>query len=159
MADGIKIATLEVQADFATSGIRFHFTRGGLQSLATFRGEDDIVPEAAGREAGAFIADMREVALHGLIAGVGSGAQSNREAFLTAYDSLLAVMSPATLVTLTVYPPNFGLGAGDSATLANVRPLRIVGPDPSVLWYEGWEGTLEFVCIDSPPDWTVTAGS
>jgi hypothetical protein len=158
MSDGIKIASLEVQADFGSNGLRFWFIRGGLQSLATFRGEDDVIPEAAGRYPGEWIADGREVALHGFVGSDGSDADSNRAAFASAYASLLAVMQPPSLVTITVYGPNFGLGLGQSATLANVRPQRIVGPDPSDLWYEGWEGTLELVCIDSPPDWVI-AGS
>ena len=159
MADGIKLNALEVQADFVTSGLRFHFTRGGLQSLATFRGEDDVVPEAAGRAEGLFISDLREVTLHGLVAGDGTGSQGNREDFATAFASLLAVMQPSGLITITVFAPNFGLAQGDMATLSNVRPVRMIGPDPSDLWYEGWEGTLELVCIDSPPDWEVVPGS
>ena len=38
---GITIGGLEVQSSFASNGLRFHFIRGGLQSLATFVGEDD----------------------------------------------------------------------------------------------------------------------
>lgn len=160
MADGIKLGDLEVQADFASSGIRFWFTAGGLQSLGNFRGEDDVMPEAAGRYPGAFIADSRDVALHGFIAGLGSGSQSNREALATAFKAIVDHMAPTDLLTITVYPPNFGLAVGDVATLLNVRPQRIIGPDPSQLWYEGWEGSLELVCIDSPPDWVVgPAGS
>lgn len=155
MADGIKLNALEVQADFATSGLRFTFASGGRQSLATFRGEDDVVPEAAGRSPGQFIADMRELSLHGFVMGIGSDAQTNREAFATAFQSLLDVMVPTDLITITVYPPNFGLAVGMVATLLNVRPQRILGPDPARLWYEGWQGTLELVCIDSPPDWVV----
>lgn len=153
MTDGIKIASLEVQGSFTSNGLRFHFIRGGDQSLASFRGEDDIIPAAAGRYPGQWIADTRDVALHGVVAG------TSRENFRTNAAALLAVMDPSTLVTITAYPPNFGLGAGDTATLANCRPMRIVGADPSDLWYEGWELTLEFVCIDSPPDWSVTEGS
>lgn len=155
MADGIKLGDLEIQADFATSGIRFTFAQGGLQSLANFRGEDDIVPEASGRYPGQFIADGRDVVLHGFISGSGSDAQAIRESFAAAFASVLARMQPTDLIALTVYPPNFGLAMGDAATLQNVRPLRIVAPEPTRQWYEAWEGNLELVCIDSPPEWVV----
>lgn len=150
MSDGLKVASLEVQGAFDTNGLRFTVIRGGPQSLADFRGEDDIIPEASGRDPGQFISDTRDLVLHGLVAG------TSRENFAANFAALLAVMNPTTLITVTGYPPNFGLSSGTTAVLANVRPLRITGPEPSDLWYEGWEGNLELVCIDSPPDWTIS---
>jgi hypothetical protein len=159
VADGIKIASQEIAADFSSNGLRFSFRAGGLQSLATYRGEDDVVPEAAGRSPGLWIADSRDVVLHGLVDGVivgGTTEQEIREDFATAFASLLAVMIPTTLVTITVYPPHFGLEEGTFATLANCRPMRIVGPDPAELeWYRSVECDLQLTCIDSPPEWFV----
>ena len=159
MADGIKIGSQEIAADFSSNGLRFSFRAGGLQSLAIYRGEDDVVPEAAGRAAGLWIADTREITLHGLVDGVvqgGASEQEIREDFRTAYGLLLAVMVPSNLVTITVYPPHFGLAVDEFATLANCRPMRIVGPDPAELeWYRSWEGDLQLTCIDSPPEWVV----
>ena len=159
MADGIKIGSQEIAADFASNGLRFSFRAGGLQSLATYRGEDDVVPEAAGRSAGLWIADTREITLHGLVDGViqgGTTEQEIREDFATSFALLLAVMVPSSLVTISVYPPHFGLAVGDFATLLNCRPMRIVGPDPAELeWYRSWEGDLQLTCIDSPPEWSV----
>lgn len=160
MADGIKIGGLEVAADFASNGLRFTFMRGGLQSLATFVGEDDDVPLAAGKDPGQWRASYRDVALHGIVVGTGSTAQAVRESFRSRAQALLNVMDPATPVSIVAYPPHFGLGTNDSATLASCRPMSIDGPDPAVLlWYEGWEVTLHLRCIDSPPDWAVTEGS
>lgn len=155
MADGLKIATLEVQGSFGSNGLRFSVIRGGPQSLAIYRGEDDVIPEASGRDPGAWIADTREVVLHGFVAGDGASAAATRESFYDRFAALKAVFVPTTLVTLTAYPPNFGLGSGETATLANCRPMEIMGPEPSELWYEGWEGQLRLVCIDSPPEWVV----
>lgn len=156
MTDGIKIGSQEVYADFASNGLRFTFREGGLQSLPTYRGEDDIVPEAAGRAAGMWIADTRELALHGFIQGSGADEQARRESFKTRFALVLAVMIPSALVTVTVYPPHFGLAAATTATLTNCRPMRIVGPDPADLdWYETWEGDLQLTCIKSPPNWVV----
>ena len=160
MADGIKIDGLEVFADFTSNGLRFTFTQGGLQSLATFVGEDDDVPLADGMDPGKWRSPYRDVALHGFVTGTGSTAQAVRESFRTASGLLIAKMNPTTPVSIVVYPPHFGLGTGDTATLANCRPMSIDAPDPATLvWYEAWEVTLNFRCIDSPPEWVVVEGS
>ncbi len=157
MANGIKIGSQEVFADFASNGIRFTFREGGLQSMPTYRGEDDVVPEASGRAAGAWIADTRDLTLHGFVQGEGATAQLIRESFKTRFALILAVMVPSTLVTVTVYPEHFGLTTGTTAVLTSCRPMRIVGPDPGQLaWYEAWEGDLQLTCIKSPPEWTVS---
>lgn len=156
MANGIKIGSQEVYADFTSNGIYCTFRSGGLQSLATYRGEDDVVPEASGRAAGAWIADVREVALRCFIQGSGSTPEDVRESFAARFALVLAVMNPASLVTITAYPPIFGLATGDVATLADCRPMRILGPDPADLaWYEAWQGELQLTCIKSPPNWEI----
>jgi len=114
------------------------------------------VPEAAGRAAGVWIADTRDLKLHGIVQGDGASAQAIRESFRARFDLLLAVMVPSALVTVTVYPEHFGLASGTTATLTSCRPMRIVGPDPAELaWYEAWEGDLQLTCIKSPPEWVV----
>jgi hypothetical protein len=154
----ILLGSLDLNA-LAADGTHFEFIRGGLQSLATFRGEDDIVPEAAGRDPGQWIADIRDLGIHGIVAGAGASAQAGRESFATRSAALVDEMDPATLTTIVVTAPDFGLAVGETATLSDVRPMRIVGPDPSTLGYEGWEVTLELVCIDSPPNWVLSQGS
>lgn len=156
MANGIRIGSQEVFADFASNGLYFTFREGGLQSLPNYRGEDDVIPEASGRAAGAWIADTRDLTLHGFVQGSGSTAQAIRESFKTQFALLLAVMDPAALVTVTVYPPHFGLATGTTATLTSCRPMRIIGPDPATLaWYEAWEGDIQLTSIKSPPNWAV----
>ena len=160
MADGIKIDGLEVFADFNTNGLRFTFTAGGLQSIATFVGADDDVPLASGMDPGQWRASYRDVSLHGVVYGTGSTAQEVRESFRTRCQALVDKMDVNSLVDIVAPPPIFGLGTGDTATLSDCRPVSIDGPDPGVLaWYEAWEVTLNFRCIDSPPDWVVVEGS
>ena len=149
MANGIILDGLELYGSFTSNGNYFTFIRGGLQSLPTYRGEDDVVPAASGLYAGQWTKDTRDVALHGIVTG------TSRTNFRSRADSLIAAMDPASLITISVYPPHFGLSTGEVATLSNVRPQRIIGGDPSDKWYEGWEVTLELVCIDSPPDWVI----
>jgi hypothetical protein len=149
VANGIILDGLEIQGSFSSNGLYFWFTGGGLQSIPTYRGEDDVIPQASGRDPGLWTPDVREVSLHGWVAG------TSRENFRTRADALLATMDVDSLTTIVVHPPNFGLSTGEVATLSQVRPQRLVAADPSVHWYEGWEVTLEFVCIDSPPDWVL----
>ena len=156
MADGIKIDDLEVQADFATNGLRFTFLSGGLQSRPVYVGGDDDVPVASGRDRGQWRAAYRDVALHGIVVGEGATAELQRVSFRQRTAALLAVMQPSSLVTLVVHPPNFGLSAGETATLANVRPIRIDGPPPDSLWYEGWTPTLHLRALS--PTWTLSGG-
>jgi hypothetical protein len=154
MADGIKIDGLEVFADFASNGLRFTFTAGGLQSIAAYVGSDDDIPYATGQDPGEWRAVYRDVSLHGIVQGTGSTAQAIRESFKTRADALLAKMDPTDLHDIVAYPPHFGLATGTNATLTDCRPLSLLGPDPSELaWYEAWEVTLNFRCISSPPEW------
>ena len=149
---GIVLDGLELQ-DIA-GGYWFEVRSGGPDDLATHRGEDDVIPEASGRDPGAWISDTRDLTLFGVVFGTGS---SPRESYRANMDALLAKMDPTGTISIVVHPPNFGLGTGDTATLAAVRPLRVTGP--SAVGHEVRQMTLELVCIDSPPEWDVSGGS
>ncbi len=149
---GIVLDGLELQN--ISGGYWFEVRSGGPDDLSTYRGEDDVIPEASGRDAGAWISDTRDLTMYGIVFGTGS---TPRESFRTNMDALIAKMDPTGTISIVVHPPNFGLGTGDTATLASVRPMRITGP--SVVGHEVREMTLELTCIDSPPDWSVAAGS
>lgn len=156
MADGLKIDGLEVFADRTTNGLHFEITRGGLLSIPTYVGTHEEVIGASGREPGEFIADTLEVAMFGAVIGDGLTEQAVRESFRARAEALLAKLDPSTLISLVAYPPFFGLAVGQIATLSNVQPLGFEGSEPFELWYEGWELTLHFLCIDSPPKWVVS---
>lgn len=156
MANGLKIDGLEVFADVTTNGLLFKITRGGLLSIPTYVGEHEEVIGASGREPGEFIPDTLEVAMFGSVTSAGNTEQESRESFNTRATALLAKLDPATLITIVAYPPFFGLAVGKIATLTNVQPLGFEGQEPTEMWYEGWELTLRFLCIASPPAWVVT---
>jgi hypothetical protein len=161
VADNLLLDDLEI-GDLYVNGMRFTCSLGGPQSLASWRGEDDVVPKASGRDAGLWTPDFRDVAFHGIVQGDGYEAQDIRESFATRAALLVAKMQPDQLLTISAFNPHFGLAEGFMRTLANVRPQRITGPDPAELfWYEAWEITIELTCIDSPPDWSApeAAGS
>jgi hypothetical protein len=158
VSDGLKIGSLELFADYSTSGYRFTVRQGGLQSLPTYRGEDDVVPGAAGRAPGAFVATGLDVELHGIVEGAGADAEATRGSFAQRMAALLALVHSDELVTMTAYPPLFGLAIGEVATLADVRPLRLLGPDPAELeWYQAWEGSIQLESIATDPRWSVVA--
>lgn len=156
MANGITLGGLEIQGSLTTNHMYFTFIRGGLQSIATFVGQDDDVPLASGMDPGRWRASYRDIALHGTVTSTGATAQAARESFRTQAALLIAKMDPATLITIVAYAPNFGITVAQTATLTNCRPMSIDGPDPAELaWYEVWEVTLNLRCIKSPPDWAV----
>jgi hypothetical protein len=130
-----------------SAGYWSEIVAGGLDDLASFRGEDDVVAEASGRDPGQWIADTRTLQIHTFV--LADSATSYR----SRMDALLAKMDPATLVTVVVYAPLFGLGTGQTATLANCRPRNVTGPP--AMGDQGRDCVLELVCIDSPPEWTV----
>lgn len=145
------IGGLEVQ-DLA-AGYWFDLIEGGLDDIAEHRGADDIVPEAAGLDPGQWIADRRSVKYHGIVFGSGVTSAARRASYRARFDALRTRMNPAVLVTLVQHPPNDGLATGQTATLLDVRPLRIVGAVAAGA--ELREVTLELLCIASPPQWTV----
>jgi hypothetical protein len=136
------------------AGIWFDIVEGGLDDLPMYRGEDDIVPSASGRDPGAWIADVRKLGLFGHVWGVGANAAARRAAYRAKVDALMAKMDPTSLVALVAHPPNEGLATGQTATLSS---LRAVGSTPGPI--RGWDGArafeLKLECIDSPPAWAI----
>ena len=148
---GLLLDGLDLQDE--AGGYLFEVLSGGPDDIAESVGEDDEVPEATGLSPGTWTAKRRHVKLHGLVFGDGLTLQQVRESFRARMDALAAKMSAADLHTIVAHPPNFGLSAGQTDTLSNVRPQRIVGP--TAVGDVSREIRLELVCIDSPPEWVV----
>ena len=144
---------LELQDQSA--GIWLDIVDGGLDSIPSYRGEDDVIPQASGRDPGLWTADVRTVKLYGTVWGNGATAAIRRAAYRAKVDQLVAKMDVATLVDLVAHGPNEGIAIGQSSTLADCRPDTWL-PGPPHGW-EWREFTLTLVSIASPPTWSTPA--
>lgn len=127
-------------------GIFLEVTRGFL-GIPTMRGDDVTVPARAGRDAGDRVADVLQILLEGYVAG------DDPEDWRAKTDALLAVLDedgqdPGTLEVLA---PRFGLGTGQSATIA----ARVKNYVPGVIVSEQKQTwSIELESVD--PYWTRT---
>lgn len=126
---------------------------GGPDDIAEYRGEDDVVPEASGRDAGTWIADTRILRIQTIVFGTGSTASAAAESYRTRMDALVLKMKPSSTVAVVVYAPLFGLASGTTATLSDCRPQNITGAPAGGDQFR--QVVLELKSIDSPPDWVV----
>jgi hypothetical protein len=142
-----------------------HFDlRSGYVEPPTVRGEDDVLPGAAGRDVGARRADIRRIILEGHIRGAGADRDERAMSFRTASDALAAVLdralTPGELVVGPAAPAQFPdaapyLGLTDNYSL-NARVVNAIsGPVQAHMSYQTW--SIELECVDSPPEWV--AGS
>jgi hypothetical protein len=139
-----------------------HFDlRSGFVEPPTVRGEDDVIPGAAGRDVGARRADTRRIILEGHIRGEGGDRDARAASFRTASDALAAVidreLTPGELIVGPESPAMFPdsapyLGLADHYSL-NARVVNAIsGPVQAHMSYQTW--SIELECVDSPPDWT-----
>ena len=133
-------------------GYRFEFRAGGPDDLPEYVGADDDVPLASGMDPGLWRARSRLVRLRGVVMGEGSTLAAQQISYRTRMDALVTKMDPNTLVDLVAYEPTFGISG--NWTLSDCRPQRLIEERKVAdMW---WLGVLELLCIDSPPNWTVT---
>ena len=145
----ITLGALDV-TNLDTNGLMFEFRDGQPSRIPTYRGSDDVIPQASGMDPGQWTADTREVRLYGVVIGAGATAALQQASFRSRMAALAAVMDVDSLITITT-ANEFGAA---SATLADCRPMRMVSEFDFASIY--WQGYLELVCIDSPPNWSVT---
>lgn len=147
--------TLELQDP--TNGYMGTISAGGLDSIPTVRGEDDIVPGASGRVTRTRVGDSLPVVIHMLVMGSGSTHDAIAESYLTRMTALKDVFDPtADPFTLTIHPTAKAVGgkvaSGKTATI-KVRCLRFVGPP--AIGDEVREFDIECESVDSPPVWVI----
>lgn len=136
-------------------GVYFDLSEG-LWVPAAVRGEDDVVPEAAGQEPGARIRDHLDIPMEGWVAGAGANRTERSEDWLDRTQALKAVMelylAPGLL---EVDGPYLGIPAGTTYEL-NARVIRVIpGAIHSRMSFQSW--TVQLRCIDSPPEWALQA--
>lgn len=136
-------------------GVYFDLSEG-LWVPAVVRGEDDVVPEAAGQEPGARIRDYLDIPLEGWVAGGGASRQERSEDWFDRTQALKAVMelylSPGLL---EVDGPYLGIPIGATYEL-NARVIRAIpGMITNRMSFQSWSFQLR--CIDSPPEWALQA--
>lgn len=124
----------------------------GFYEPADVRGEDDVVPEASGREVGARIRDVREIVLTGHVRGQGTTAAERSSDWYTRTQALMAVMQlHSDPGVLEVDGPYLGIPEGTGYSL-NARVVRVIsGRIRNRMSYQTWSFQLR--CIDSPPEW------
>ena len=135
--------------------------RSGFVEPPTVRGEDDVLPGAAGRDVGARRADTRRIVLEGHVRGVGATRDERALSFRVASDTLAAVLerdlAPGTLIVGPTAPDQFPDAAPYLGLLQmfglDARVINAIsGPVQAHMSYQIW--TVELECVDSPPDWS-----
>lgn len=145
----ITLGALNVTS-LATNGLLFEFRIGQPSDLAEYVGTDDDIPTASGMDAGEWRARQRPLRLYGCVIGQGATPALQQASFRSRMAALVAVMDPDSLLTITT-ANEFGAA---SATLTECRPVRLTAEVEFASIY--WVGTLDLVCIKSPPNWAVT---
>lgn len=136
--------------DIHNANIYLDVTRGFNES-AEVRGEDDVVPEAAGQEYGEWIADKRTIYLEGHVEGTGATELARQQSWRTASNTLRTLMDRAAAPgALVIGPPDHGVS---TTWRLNARCVNAIpGPILNAWTFQKW--SFELVCIDSPPEWT-----
>src|SRR5688500_9937519 len=133
----------------------------GYTETPEVRGEDDVIPGAAGREPGARRADTRHILLEGHVRGTGFSPQARALSLRIASDALSVLLdrtlSPGSLIVAPAAPAQFPsaasyLGLTVNRQITGVRVLNFMsGPVQSHMSYQTW--SIELVSIASPPNW------
>lgn len=124
----------------------------GYSEPAEVRGEDDVVPEAAGQEYGVRIRDHRVIQLSGHVRGVGDTVAARRTSWRAATDSLMGKLQLyASPDVLAVVGPYLGVASGTTRTISAYTVRVIPGPISGTMTYQEW--SIELKAIGSPPEW------
>ena len=135
-------------------GYRFEFRAGGPDDIPEYVGADDDIPGAAGMDPGNWTKRSRMVRLYGQVLGTGADAEAQQQSYRTRMNALVAKMDVNDLVDIVAFAPTFGVSG--NWTLSDCRPQRMVAEQTVADLC--WIGTLELLCIASPPEW-VESGS
>jgi hypothetical protein len=138
--------------DIHNPRIKFDITKGFIDDLADFRGENDEVPEAAGREWMPKEEDRRPIELGGGVYGIGATHLAKQEDYLRASrelaDLLDAIQEPGELL---VVGPYRGVPAGQTVRI----DVEYAGANWGELTAGATKrrGVVLLEATGSPPDW------
>ena len=137
-----------------------HLDLLGFNESPSVRGEDHVMPGAAGREVGVRRHDVLRFTLQGYVKGIGGDRDSRALSWRIATDALMAVMdfslAPGPVVVGPDAPAQFPnaspyLGLTGEYSL-NARCVSMVrGPVQYHMAHQSW--SFEMECVDSPPEW------
>jgi hypothetical protein len=146
--------------DLQTLNIHMDLVKGYTEP-AEVRGEDDVMPGAAGREPGIRRADVRHLIIEGHVRGTGATPAARALSWRIATDALAAILdrtlAPGDLEVGPAAPAQFPsaaayLGLTVDRVLTGVRVENFMaGPVQSHMSYQAW--SIELVSIASPPNW------
>jgi hypothetical protein len=147
----LRVRSLDCQT------LNIHLDLVGYGESASVRGEDDIVPQAAGRDVAARQKDVYRFVLEGYVEGTGATREERALSWRTATDQLMAVMDLSLapgLVEVGPEPPaRFPSAASyiglDSDKFINARVVSVVrGPVRDHMSFQSW--SFEMECVESP---------
>lgn len=120
---------------------------GGLDSGLEVRGEDTVIPTAAGRVARNRVRDVRVIEVDGLVTGTGASEAARMDDFRDAMETLRTLFAPTRAAASLVVLLEDGIR---SATIS-CRPL----PGPQVRYYptSAARWALAFEAVGT--DWVV----
>lgn len=145
--------------------LNIHLDLVGYAESAAVRGEDHVMPGAAGRLVGTRRKDVYRFALEGYVEGTGGDRDARALSWRVATDALMALMdlslAPGLVEVGPAVPARFPdsspyLGLTEDREL-NARCVSMVrGPITRHMSFQSW--SFEMECVDSPPEW-VDSGS
>lgn len=156
MANFVADGTLELQDQ--ANGYNVTISVGGLDDVATVRGEDMVFPRKTGRTARDRKADFLTIIMPAKVWGDGATHALARASYLARMAALKAIFDPEALpFSLTIHPTAKAVGgkiADDETATLNVRFLRFTGLP--AIGDTLREFDIECECIDSPPAWVIS---
>lgn len=131
-----------------TDNIHCDLTKG-FNEPADVRGKDDVVPEATGQEAGVWEKDKRILTTEWKIEGTGATLAEKQASWRTASDTLRDLMDKTVIREHVMGPPDHGV---DQEYSLNAQCINAIpGPILNAWTLQKW--SIQFKCIDSPPEW------
>lgn len=146
--------------------LNIHLDLVGYGESASVRGEDHVMPGAAGREVGTRRKDVYRFNLEGYVKGTGADRDERALSWREQTDVLMALMDfsldPGTVEVGPAAPAGFPdaspyLGLTEDMIL-NARCVSMVrGPVQNHMSHQSWSFQME--CVDSPPEWEPSGSS